>query len=208
MTKAVFFGASSVEGVGASSPERRWSSITAQALGWEEINLGLSGTTVTGRDDAGQVTDEDSGLGRVTDVLDAQPDVVVISYGANDFAQGRPLGTLERFRQGTFLWDYDTMLRGLLFQLHPGQVVLSTAQYRADAETPNAEGLVLPDYNRVIAQVGERNGVLVLDPYADAGIDARNWPQLSADDAHLNDDGHERLAAFYIEALRPVTLTG
>lgn len=204
MTKAVFFGASSVEGAGASEPEKRWSSITARALGWEEVNLGIGGTTVTGRDDEGQVTDEDSGLGRVTDVLDVQPDVVLISYGANDFAQGKPLGALERFQQGTFLWDYDTMLRGLLFVLHPGQIVLSTAHYRADAQRPNAQGLVLTDYNRVIEQIGERNGVRVLDPYAEAGIDAGNWPPLAADDAHLNDDGHQHLAAFFIESLRPV----
>lgn len=208
MTKAVFFGASSVEGVGASDPEKRWSSVTARALGWEEVNLGIGGTTVIGRDAEGQVTDENSGLGRVTDVLDAQPDVVIISYGGNDFGQGKPLGSLDQFQQGTFLWDYDTMLRGLLYVLHPGQIVLSTLQYRADAETPNAQGLVLTDYNRVIAQVGERNGVRVLDPYTEAGIDPRNWAQLSADDIHLNDDGHERLAAFFIEALRAVPPTG
>ena len=204
MTKAVFFGASSVEGAGASDPEKRWSSITARALGWEEVNLGIGGTTVTGRDDDGQVTDEDSGLGRVTDVLDAQPDVVVILHGANDFAQGKPLGALDRFQQGTFLWDYDTMLRGLLFTLHPAQIVLSTCQYRGDAETPNAQGLILAEYNRVIEDLGERNGVRVLDPYTDAEIGPSNWAQLSADDAHLNDDGYQRLAAFFIEALRPV----
>jgi lysophospholipase L1-like esterase len=206
MTKAVFFGASNVEGVGASEPAKRWASITAHTLGWEEINLGIGGTTVTGRDDTGQVTDENSGLGRVTDVLDAHPDVVLISYGANDFGQSKPLGTPDRFVQGTFFWDYDTMLRGLLYTLVPGQVVLSTAQYRSDAEVPNAQGLTLADYNHAIQQISERHGVRVLDPYTDAEIDARNWPMLSADDIHLNDTGHERLAAFYIDALRPIGL--
>lgn len=204
MTKAVFFGSSSVEGAGASEPRKRFSSIAAQALGWEEINLGIGGTTVIGRDAEGQVTDEHSGLGRVTDVLDAKPDVVVILYGANDFGQGLPLGTLEQFQQGTYVWDYDTMLRGLLYVLHPGQVVLSTLQYRSDAETPNAQGLMLQDYNAAIRQLGARYDVRVLDAYLESGIDAKNWPDLSADESHLNDAGYQRLAGFFIEALRPV----
>ncbi len=202
MIKAVFFGASSVEGAGASDPEHRFSSIVAHTLGWEEINLGIGGTTVTGRDDEGQIIDEYSGVGRVDDVLNAHPDVALISYGANDFGQGRPLGDIGRFRQGTFFWDYDTMLRGLLFQLDPAQIVLSTCQYRGDALTPNAQGLTLPDYNRVVLQMGERHGLRALDAYTDSGIGPQNWDALSADVGHLNDAGYERLAAFYIQNLQ------
>jgi len=202
MTKAVFFGASSVEGAGASDPERRFTSIVARTLGWEEINLGIGGTTVTGRDDEGQVLDENSGLGRVDDVLNAQPDVVLVLYGANDFGQSCPLGDVSRFRQGTFFWDYDTMLRGLLFTLDPSQIVLSTCQYRVDAETPNAQGLTLADYNGAIKQLGERNGLRTLDAYAESGIGPQNWPDLSADEAHLNNAGYERLAAFFIHNLQ------
>ena len=202
MTKAVFFGASSVEGAGASSPERRFSTIVCRALGWEEINLGIGGTTVVGRDDAGQVVTLDSGIGRVPDVLDAEPDLVFILYGANDFGQSCPLGEHRQFRQGTFFWDYDTMLRGLLEGLEPNQITISTCQYRADAETPNALGLTLADYNRVIREAGERYGLCTLDAYGEAGIGARDWAQFSADDAHLNDAGYEVLAAYFTEALR------
>ena len=202
MTKAVFFGASSVEGVGASSPERRFSAIVCRALGWEEVNLGLGGTTVTGRDDTGQVVALDSGIGRVPDVLEAEPDVVFILYGANDFAQSCPLGEHRLFRQGTFFWDYDTMIRGLLDGLEPNQIIASTCQYRADAETPNARGLTLADYNRVIREAGERYGLCTLDAYGGSGIEARNWPQFAADEAHLNDSGYQVLAAFFAESLR------
>ena len=202
MTKAVFFGASSVEGAGASSPERRFSTIVCRTLGWEEVNLGLGGTTVTGRDDTGQVVALDSGIGRVPEVLEAEPDVVFILHGANDFAQSCPLGEPRLFRQGTFLWDYDTMLRGLLDGLEPDQITVSTCQYRADAETPNALGLTLADYNRIIREAGERYGLCTLDAYADSGLGPRNWAQFSADDAHLNDAGYEFLAAFFTESLR------
>ena len=115
MTNCVFFGASTVEGAGASSPDKRFSTLVCRSMGWDEINMGIGGTCVVGRDDEGQVTDEDSGLGRVPDVLEAAPDRVLILHGANDFGTGQPIGDPKEFRQGTFLWDYDTMARGLLF---------------------------------------------------------------------------------------------
>jgi lysophospholipase L1-like esterase len=202
MTKSVFFGASTVQGDGASSPDRRFSTLICRTLGWEEINLGIGGTTMTGRDDKGMIVDEESGIGRVPDILHAAPDMVIILHGANDFAQGKPLGEAEQFRQGTFLWDYDTALRGLIENLPDAQIVLATLVYRADGETPNAEGLVLEDYNGVIRHLADRYGLKLADAGANAGIDAQNFAALSADEAHLNDDGHQRLAAFFIECLQ------
>ncbi len=202
MTKAVFYGASTVAGDGASSPDKRFTTVICRALGWEEINLGIGGTTMAGRDDKGMVVDEESGIGRVPDVLHAAPNFVIILYGANDFGQGRPLGEAQKFQQGTFLWDYDTAVRGLIENLPDTQIVLSTLAYRADAETPNAQGLVLEDYNGVVRQIAERYGLKLADAYANAGIDRSNFAALSADEAHLNDDGHQRLAAFFIECLQ------
>ena len=202
MTKAVFFGASTVEGAGASSPDRRFSALICRTLGWEEINLGIGGTTMTGRDDKGMIVDEESGIGRVPDILHAAPDMVIILHGANDFGGGKPLGEVGQFQQGTFLWDYDTVLRGLIENLPDAQIVLATLVYRADGETPNAEGLVLEDYNGVIRHLADRYGLKIADAWANAGIDAHNFAALSADEAHLNDDGHQRLAAFFIECLQ------
>ena len=201
MTKTAFFGASTVAGDGASSPDKRFSTLVCRTLGWEEINLGVGGSAMTGRDDTGMITDEDSGIGRVPDLLHAAPDLIVILYGANDFGQSKPLGDPAQFRQGTFFWDYDTVLRGLIENLPDTQIVLSTLAYRADAETPNGEGLTLEDYNGVIRRLAERYGLKLADAYESASIDGRNFASLSADDAHLNDDGHQRLAAFYIECL-------
>ena len=202
MTRAAFFGASTVEGEGASSPDRRFTRVVCGALGWEEINLGVGGSAMTGRDDSGLVVAEESGIGRVPDVLHAAPDLVLILYGANDFAQSCPLGDPERFHQGTFLWDYDTALRGLIENLPDTRIVLSTLIHRADGETANAAGHVLEDYNGVIRRLAGRYGLRLADAAAGAGITRDNFAALSAGDgAHLNDEGHQRLAAFYIECL-------
>ncbi len=202
MTKAVFFGASSVEGAGASSPEKRFSSIICRTLGWEEVNLGIGGTTMTGRGEDGLIADEESGIGRVPDILHAAPAVVLISYGANDFAQSCSLGELGKFQPGTYVSDYDTVLRGLIENLPGAKLVLATCQYRADSETPNESGLVLEDYNEGVRQLGERYGLETADAYRKSGINASNFAALSADEAHLNDDGYQRLAAFLIECLQ------
>lgn len=201
MRNAVFFGASTVEGAGATVPEKRFSTLVSHALGWEEINLGAGGTTLTGRDDKGMIVDEESGIGRVPDILHANPAWVVLLYGANDFAQGKPVGNPEQFQQGTFYWDYDTVLRGLIENLPDTQIVLMTSPFRADAETPNAQNRTLDDYNHAIRLLGERYNLRLADAWANAGIDRRNFAALSADDAHLNDEGHQRLAAFLIECL-------
>ena len=201
MTKVVFFGASSVEGSGASTPERRFTSILAQAMGWDEVNLGIGGTPVAGRSDDGELVDENSGIARVPDVLDAKPDLVFILYGANDFVQSVPLGDPGQFRQGTFFWDFDTLLRGLLWEVKPEQIILSTLVYRADGQTPNGQGLTLADYNKVIQELGVRHHIRVLDAATESGISQENFAALSADDAHLNDAGYARLAAFYSSAL-------
>ena len=175
--------------------------MVCRTLGWEETNLGIGGTSMTGRDDKGMVVDEESGIGRVPDILHADPAWVVIQYGANDFASGKPLGDPDHFQQGTFFWDYDTALRGLIENLPDAQILLLTLVYRADADSPNALGLTLESYNDSVRRLADRYGLKIADAGASAGIDRHNFAKLSADDAHLNDEGHERLAAFVIECL-------
>ena len=122
--------------------------------------------------------------------------------GANDFASGKPLGDPDRFAQGTFRWDYDTVLRGFIENLPDVPLLLATAQYRADADTPNAQGKTLDEYNAVVRDLADRYHLRLADAFTNAGIDARNFPALSADEGHLNDEGYQRLAAFFIECLQ------
>lgn len=190
-------------GEGASSPARRFSTIVAGALGWQEVNLGRPASPVTGRDADGQVTDEDSGLGRVPDVLDTEPDRVIILYGDEDFRLSRPLGNTETFQQGTFTWDFDTLLRGLMLVLAPDAVTVVTLPRLPGAEQPNALGLIVPDYNDRMAWAARREGARLLDAWANSGITADNLHQNYHELGLLNDPGHECLAAFLLETLRP-----
>lgn len=79
-----FMGDSYTKGIGASSNGKRWTTLVSAAMGWSELNLaeGGSGYATTY---LGQKTDYSIKL----DVIAAaQPDIVVVSGGRNDYEAG------------------------------------------------------------------------------------------------------------------------
>ncbi|MDF2576086.1 MAG: family lipolytic protein [Agromyces sp.] len=78
-TVAAFYGDSYTRGTGASSPERRWSSIVADERGWYEFNPSVDGL--------GYVINRGlSGVDLVDLIVDFEPppDVVIVTMGLND----------------------------------------------------------------------------------------------------------------------------
>lgn len=79
-TIAAFYGDSYTRGTGASSPERRWSTIVCAERGWYEFNPSFDGLgyvnnrgLVPGGDLVDQIVDHDP-----------SPDVVIVTMGLND----------------------------------------------------------------------------------------------------------------------------
>lgn len=86
--KIVTFGASITEGFGVNDGEG-YVDILQQKLNtdgykYEIINQGISGHTTT------------QGLARIDKVLAAEPEIVILALGGNDFLQGVPLVTVEQ----------------------------------------------------------------------------------------------------------------
>jgi acyl-CoA thioesterase-1 len=85
--KIVFLGDSITEGYGVET-EERFSSLIEEKLNtdlyasYEVINLGVSGDKVA------------DGLARLETVLEAQPEIVVLALGGNDFLRGTRLETV------------------------------------------------------------------------------------------------------------------
>ncbi|SDO31216.1 Lysophospholipase L1 [Microbacterium sp. ru370.1] len=75
-----FYGHSYTRGTGASSSERRWSTIVSAERGWQEINRSENGL--------GFVNRRDSMLGGLDDipalVIADDPDIVFVTMGLND----------------------------------------------------------------------------------------------------------------------------
>lgn len=88
-SKAVFIGDSYTFGVGATSPERRWTTLVSRAEGWQEDNRGLGGTGYL-------ATSGPNGCGRpfcesystvIEQAAGDAPGIVVIAGGQNDFVR-------------------------------------------------------------------------------------------------------------------------
>ena len=69
-----FYGDSLTFGLGATSPQKRWSSLLCQARGWTEVNPSISGLGfVQAR--TGDLPDQ---------IVAAAPDLVIVALGHND----------------------------------------------------------------------------------------------------------------------------
>jgi len=187
--RAVFFGSSTTEGVGASDTAHRWTSLFATCFGWTEVNRGLSGSTMTTYDDTRPSAEELW----PTSVVAAQPDIVVIQYGANDVTLDVPLGEPREpgapDEPGTFRSATFAVLGGITAAL-PGVPVYVVEPQPADALDGREP------YDAALAEGAAAFGL----PIVHAG-QAFAAGEYQADDIHLDDEGHAALARFVAAAL-------
>jgi lysophospholipase L1-like esterase len=176
--RAVFFGSSTVEGVGASDTAHRWTSLVAACFGWTEVNQGLSGSTMTMLDDSGTSAE----ARWRTAVVDQDPDIVFVQYGANDVtaevALGEP-GQPQTFRNAT-----SVVLGGIAAALP------SAPFYVVEPQPATALGGRAP-YDAALAEFAAPLDL----PVVHAG-QAFPAGQYAADWIHLDDAGHSALAQF------------
>jgi hypothetical protein len=157
--RVVFYGSSTVSGAGIEDPANRFSSIVSRELGWDEVNLGIPESLVTGRDLDAQIVSQRSGVVRVPDIFDEKPDLVVVLYGADDVAAGKILGAPDDFRPGTFSSDYDSMVRGIAGGCGGEKIVLMTIEFATRAGAEHAAS----HYNDAIRKIANRYGIALFD---------------------------------------------
>lgn len=188
LPKVVFFGSSTTVGFGATRGDRRWSTLLSRYLGWQEINEGLSGSTVSVAQRDNKPAPVPSGLERWrSKVLSRHPDRVVILYGVNDAFARIPLGSaIER---GTYHGDLTRMLTGMAKEFKPHQLIISTSQ-------PNQATLDRREpYDRILQATTKEIGGYFVDPAREA-FPQSDLADYSADGLHLNNLGHGILASY------------
>jgi len=191
-----FFGASHVAGAGLADRTHRFSTTVASTLPGTEINLGLDGSLVVGRDDNGMLISDTSGIARVPDVIEAAADKVLVLYGEDDWRSSGEPGSEDLFRQGTFLWDYDTIVRGLLDAQEAEQVVLVTIP-ALDYTKTNSKDLSIAAYNDQIRHTASKYELTLVDP------ENEQASLFKADDfdsdGNLTQSGHNKVAQLLAE---------
>jgi len=187
----VFFGASHTAGTGLGDRTARFATIVASTLTSVETNLGVDGSQAIGRDDNGMLISDNSGIARVPDVIDADADKVLVLYGEDDWKSAGDPGNPELFRQGTFLWDYDTIVRGLLDAQEQEQVVLITIP-ALDYTKTNSRDLSIAAYNNQIRHTASKYDLTLVDPENEAAslFEAADFDS----DGNLTHPGHNKVA--------------
>jgi lysophospholipase L1-like esterase len=172
-------GGSITTGYAAQPPaERGWAALLAKSLGPRVrlVNAGVSGT------------DSAAGVQRLqAQVLDAEPDLVIVEFGVNDF-------WLDPAVRGS---SYEAVLRRLLTaKKPPAVVVLGLTQ----------QGNLARDAVDVQLKLARHYGLTALDfgRWMQARVDAGEdrWAALYDEPIHPNAAGHQRIALALAETLR------
>ena len=200
--RVVAFGDSVTFGMSASSPERCWASLTVQMLeqwkggSMELLNKGVSASILCRETPAYEFAANPCGLERLErDVISQKPDLLLIAYGLNDSRGGTsPL---------VFRRDYQRMIDEIRKEINPAIVCLNLyymhRKFYKDCEHwDKSDYQLTEEYNLMIRQLAEQNGLWYADVYAaQQGVDWLVCP----DHCHPNDLGHQLIANRVFETI-------
>ena len=185
-TRVAFYGDSYTLGTGASSEDKRWSTIVSRERNWNEFNPSVNGLGfINNRDNFG-----DGDLPSL--VIDAKPEIVFVTMGLNDnFSYD---GAADSIR-AQIDFDFDRLKAGL-----PDARFVVVEPFWYTDERPESVDTIIG---------------WVKDAAADLGADyipgASRWieghPEWMADDGlHPNDDGYAAMAVRMDEELAKIDL--
>lgn len=187
----VFLGDSFAAGSGASTPDRRWTTILSGRHGWTEVNLAAPKTGYLRAGHDGGCTPQTcqpySAL--VAQAIAAEPQLVLITGGANDLRED--LGNAGVALQQT--------LADLRAGLPAATIVVVNPWWDMRREDPH-----LAEWTETIKVAASASGAV----FADTGQPLTGQAALvTADGLNANDAGHAALADVVDAALRLAGLT-
>lgn len=187
-TIVAFYGDSYTRGTGASSPERRWSSIVSADRGWYEFNPSVDGL--------GFVNNRDLALG--DDLVDQivehepSPDIVVVTMGLNDTFS---MPTAADEIRAAIADDLERLRTEL-----PDARLIVVEPFWYDDERPES-------LEQIIGWVEQSAGRVGADHVAGASRWLEGHPEwMAADLIHPNDEGYAEIARRMDEELQRLGL--
>lgn len=201
--KIDFLGDSITEGVGASSPERRFVSVLEQTEGIHARNYGICATRIAPQKDRFAFNDEQDFVSRADSLAD-DADAVVVFGGTNDYGHGdAPFGSDEDTSAETFCGACNVLFEKLNARFPSAVKVALTPLGREGENTPPQGKRPLCDYAAAVKESALRHGWRVLDLYTMCKTDptVMGVRENLGDGLHPNDRGHallaEAVAAFF-----------
>ena len=176
----VFLGDSYSKGIGASTNGKRWTTLVSAAMGWSELNLAEGGSGYT-----------TSYLGQKTDyaikldiVAAAQPDILVVSGGRNDYEAGT----------SSITGAVAVSLFQAIKAAAPNTEVIVTSPIW-DSTVPPADFATLIDGVKTATESAGARYLDIGEPLAD------HPDMIDPDGLHPNDAGHRTIAGAVIDVL-------
>ncbi|WP_179278199.1 SGNH/GDSL hydrolase family protein [Rhodococcus sp. 15-649-2-2] len=168
-----FLGDSYSKGIGASTNGKRWTTLVSAAMGWSELNLAEGGSGYT-----------TSYLGQKTDyaikldvVAAAQPDIVIVSGGRNDYEAGT----------ASITGAVALSLFEAIEAAAPNAELIVTSPIWDSTEPPAEFATLLAGVKLAAAQADAR--------YLDIGEPLAGHPEMiDPDGLHPNEAGHRAIA--------------
>lgn len=180
-----FYGDSYTRGTGASSTEKRWSSIISADRGWTEVNPSTDGLGFVNNREYQSVDELDA-------VIDADPDIVIVTMGLNDnFSMPDRADDIEAAIESDFT--------RLSTDLPDARIVVVEPFWYTDDRPDSVQQII--DW---VEAGAERIG-------ADYIPDASHWIEghpewMASDGLHPNDDGYAAIAEKMDSALGSIGL--
>jgi lysophospholipase L1-like esterase len=205
--KVVFLGDSITNGVGASTPEKKYREIVAQKLGFKAaVNYGISGTLITHDDER-----KNAFVDRYSK-MDDDADLVVVYGGINDYFKGRGLMGKPTSKDPSEFYGALNVLMSGLQSKYPNQEIVFITPFQSMRDGVSSDkankysGKSLVAYRDAILNRADYYGIPVLDLYGTSGIDAahnaKNRAAMTVDGFHPSDAGHLRIANRLIGMLK------
>ena len=180
--------------------ERRWVQVTADLLSFYQgfdiklYNKGIPANSISQRSPGYEASIKPSAMERyITDVIDLDPDLFILSYGLNDMRAGMHP---ESFRQ-----DLRKIILDVKKACDP-VIVLTTVYYMTDYTLypPFDKGSIemTEIYNLVIKQLAEENECILADIWS---AEAKTDWFIHPDTVHANDLGHQIIGNRVFEAI-------
>ncbi len=203
--KVVFLGDSITQGVGASSKENRYTDVFSRNTGAVQCNYGVSGSRIANQKTPyfdNKSAAERHFILRVDDIVETDPDLIVVFGGTNDFGHGdAPLGGFADDGEYSFYGAVHMLIKKLVNKFPYARLMFMTPLHRKEEIRKNniyrEEYYSLKQYVDAMKEVCAYYSVPILDLYSVSGIQPSIQIQKEIympDGLHPSDKGAERIA--------------
>ena len=175
-----------------------WPALMAKKYNMEFCNYGIGGSTISAHNGG-----KNPMVNRYTDMINNDPDIVIVEGGRNDYNISAPLGTLQSNDKTTMMGASRLLINGVK-EKYPNALIICVTCWEVGGKANDA-GNVCSAYGRALLEVCADMGVLCINAmdqkatgvYMTDAEFRKNYCIGPNDISHLNADGMKLVFPFF-----------